>query len=115
MKRLLKMFFAHKMTREFAEAYEEAFKDDYEHNQAKSKELIKELKDIFQDNLQALYIVVIRLHFKGMILVDDVEEMIKGEFFREKICFHFCQYIEEIFCGADSCETLWQCMISHVC
>lgn len=83
--RLLKMFFAHKMTREFAEAYEEAFKDDYEHNQAKSKELIKELKDIFQDNLQALYIVVIRLHFKGMILVDDVEEMIKGEFFREKI------------------------------
>lgn len=83
--RLLKMFFTKKMTREFKEAYEEAFKDNTQLTESKSKEMIKELKDIFKDNIQALFIIIMRLHFKGMILSKDVEEMIKAEFFREKI------------------------------
>ena len=87
--RLLKMFFAKKMTKEFTEAYEDAFKGDDEHNQSKSKQIIKELKEIFKDNLQALYIILIRLHFRGMVLAHDIEDIIKAEFFREKI-FETC-------------------------
>lgn len=83
--RLLQMFFAKKMTKEFAEAYSTVFKDDVEYNKSQSQKLIKKLKGIFDKNLQALYIVVLRLHFKGMILVDDVKDLIKAEYFREKI------------------------------
>ena len=82
--RLIKMFFAKKMTNEFTEAYEDAFKDDREFTSSRSKDMIKELQEIFEDNLQALFIVVMRLYFKGMVFEHDVEDAIKAEFFTEK-------------------------------
>lgn len=82
--KLIKMFFARKMTREFTEAYEDAFKDDKAYRDKSSKEMVKELQDIFSENLQALYIVIMRLHFRGMIFSQDIQDAIKAEFFTEK-------------------------------
>lgn len=82
--RLIKMFFAKKMTSEFTEAYEDAFKDDNDFTASRSKDIIKELQEIFKDNLQALFIVIMRLYFKGMVFTRDVEDAIKAEFFTEK-------------------------------
>lgn len=87
--RLIKMFFARKMTREFTEAYEDAFKDDIAYREKSSKDIIKELQEIFKDNLQALFIIVMRLHFRGMVLSQDVQDAIKAEFFTEKT-FELC-------------------------
>ena len=88
--RLIKMFFARKMTREFTEAYEEAFKDDKAYKESSSKEIIKELQEIFKENLQALFIIIMRLHFRGMILAQDIQDAIKAEFFTEKT-FEVCE------------------------
>lgn len=83
--RLVKMFFANKLTREFTDAYEDAFKNDQVFNDKKSKEIIKELKEIFGENLQALYVVLMRFHFRGMLLTEDIKGVIQTELFTEKV------------------------------
>lgn len=83
-KRLTQMYFAKKMTKEFTEVYQEAFKDEPEYSERKSREIIDELKSIFKDNVHALYIVMMRLHLKGFITGHDIITDIDIEFFKEK-------------------------------
>lgn len=83
-KKLTEMYFSKKMTKEFVENYQEAFKDEKDYSEKKSREVIDELKTIFKDNMHALYIVMMRLHLKGFVTGHDIITEVDIEFFKEK-------------------------------